>query len=212
MSPTAGSTLFSVRQVAIAIAAMASVALLGPVPAHAQFRVGASFGFVRFQGGSEPLPGDTFFLEPYGPLDFRVRSSYRAGDWQFALAGSYARPGIGAAIDFALIMDRSAMKVITVEPTVGRRLLGARDGPSQVWLEAGPSLGIWMISGADTRNRVGGLVAATLRQRIGGAFETVIRADATISPSFFNDSEVAGLLLKSSVSRVGVSVGFDYRP
>ena len=200
------------RLKAFAVVATLSVAVPAALPA--QWHVGAAVGFVRFQGGSEPTdPADTVFLEPYGPFDYRLRISYRAADWQFALAGSYSQPGLGAGIDDFLFMDRGALRVITVEPTIGRRVLGQRAGATRLWLEAGPSLGFWTISQGTTRKRLGGIAAATIRQRLAGRFETTIRADVSLSPSFFDESDgLQPLLRHTNVSRYGVSVGFDYRP
>lgn len=178
-----------------------------------QVRVGASVGFVRFQGGSEPAdPTDTVFVEPYGPLDYRLRGSLSTADWRFALAVSFAKPGLGAAIDWALIMDRAALKVVTFEPTVGRRVLGSPGASSQLWLEAGPSIGLWIIYSDEARTEVGGVVAATLRQRIAERFESIIRGDVSISPSFLRDSDdVNDILRFTNVSRYGFSIGFDFR-
>ena len=184
-----------------------------PASAQSQFRVGASVGFVRFQGGSEPLdPADTVFLEPYGPLDYRLRLSYSRGDWLVGLAGSYAKPGLGAGIDAFLLVDRSAVKVATIEPTLGRRIMGPRDGASQLWLEAGPTVGFWMIYGNDTRTEIGGIVAATVRQRLAGRWETSIRGDVSLSGSFLRDADgVNNVLRRTNVSRYGFSIGLDYR-
>ena len=207
-----GSTLFSGNQFLLACA-LVSAASVVPAKAQAQFRVGASVGFVRFQGGSEPAnPTDTVFLEPYGPLDYRLRGSYAVGDWHVGLAVSYAKPGLGAGIESFLFIDRSAIQVVTLEPTFGRRILGPRGGPSQLWLEAGPSIGFWMITGSDTRTEIGGIAAASLRQRLAGRLETTIRGDVSLSPSFLRASDgVSTILRATNVSRYGFSIGLDYR-
>lgn len=184
---------------------------LSPRAVLGQVMVGADFGVVMFKGATESTsPAESTTLRPGGPARHGVRATVEFGRWDIGLGIHRSRVGLAGVRNPLVILDRSALKMWTFEPTVGRRVLGTRES-SQLWLEAGPQFDLWLLTGEDFRVKVGGAVALSLLQRITRRLGSSLRVRASRGPSLFEASELPPELKAASLWQVGLDFGLDFR-
>jgi len=169
--------------------------------------LGLDIGLTRFWGGSEPIaPNEAPGFKPYRPTTFGVRLDRRFGRGSLAVGVLYAQSGLGSENDDLAIIAKGGVDLVEATPEVGYRL-GTLGPVTAVSLFAGPVLDVWMLSGEDTRLRIGGRAGLELLVPLGGALAGTIRAHGGLSGSLFHDSEVPSDFRTKAMPNAGVSLG-----
>jgi hypothetical protein len=190
-------------------AAVCALSLAWPGEVRAQWRVGVGAGVVAIRGASAPAPpGDSVTVRPYGPLIYGADASYTAGVWQGRVSAASGISGLSVGTGDLFVVDRSGLKLLLIEPTVARRVAVTGEHAA-VWLEAGPSVHVWYPTGADSRLRIGVVVAAAWRQRARGKVDSTVRLFLSASPSPFEASDLPAAYRPSTLWRFGVTFGVD---
>ena len=192
-----------------AVASLLAFSLLSARELRAQWRFGVGAGIVAIRGASAPTtPGDSVTVRPYGPLAYGADASYTAGVWQGRVSAASGISGLSVGTGDLFVVDRSGLKLLLIEPTVARRV-SVTGEHAAVWLEAGPSVHVWYPTGADSRLRIGGVVAAVWRQRARGKVDSTVRLFLSASPSPFEASDLPAAYRPSTLWRFGVTFGVD---
>jgi opacity protein-like surface antigen len=187
------------------------VAALSARSAAAQWYVGIELGVAHYHGTARDTSNsggpDTF--RPGDAASIGVRLGRQMGRIGLALRATYGIPGIGAAGQDLTITDRSTGALIEVTPVVAVRLTSAGLG-SAVRAEIGPTLHLWKLSD-EVRSRLGALGALAYEWPIVARWSGAIRAEGTISRSWWNAGDLPPEYARRPTWRYGMSVGLRYR-
>ncbi|HEX7917845.1 MAG TPA: hypothetical protein VF454_00500, partial [Gemmatimonadales bacterium] len=89
----------------------------------------------------------------------------------------------------------------------GRRILHSGQGAA-LWLETGPVLHIWTMSGEDPRTRLGGLFGAVVTLPVTERWRADVRGDLTLSKSWMRpEDEGAEITRESTMRRARLALG-----
>ena len=187
------------------------VATLSARSAAAQWYVGLELGVAHYHGTAHDTSNgggpDTF--RPGDATTIGVRLGRQMGRIGFAMRATYGIPGIGAAGQDLTITDRSTGALIEVTPVVAVRLTSAGLG-SAVRAEIGPTLHLWRLSD-EVRSRLGALGALAYEWPIVARWSGAIRAEGTISRSWWNAGDLPPEYVRRPTWRYGMSFGLTYR-
>jgi len=187
------------------------VATLSARSAAAQWYVGLELGVAHYHGTAHDTSNgggpDTF--RPGDATSIGVRLGRQIGRIGLAMRAAYGIPGIGAAGQDLTITDRSTGTLIEVTPVVAVRLTSAGSGGA-VRAEMGPTLHLWRLND-EVRSRLGALAALAYEWPIVARWSGAIRAEGTISPSWWNGGDLPPEYVRRPTWRYGMSFGLTYR-
>jgi hypothetical protein len=188
------------------------VALISPPEVQAQVRIGLSAGTIAFAGGSAAVAGgDTnAVLQPAGSYALGAVASYQRGAWRARLGVEYSSPGAAATVQGLELVDRSLLDLVTLEPSVARRLLVTSVGGA-AWLEVGASIHYWIPYNDDGRFRNGGMAAFVWTQRATRRADLSVRAHLSVSPSPFVQDNLTPEVEPATLWRGGVTLELSWR-
>jgi hypothetical protein len=169
--------------------------------------LGVDVGLTRFWGGSEPVaPNEAPGFKPYRPTTFGARLDRLFGWGKVAVGVLYAQSGLGSENDELAIIAKGGVDLIEATPEAAYRL-GTLGPVTEVSLFAGPVLDVWMLSGEDTRLRIGGRAGLELLVPLGGALAGTVRAHGGLSGSLFRGTEVPNDFRTKSMPNAGIALG-----
>jgi hypothetical protein len=173
----------------------------------AQWGIAVDLGVARFGGSSRDSSGTR--VGPYRPTTFELRLDRGLGATRVAIAVLYAKTGIAGEQGGLAIVQYEAASLWEIAPLASFRL--ARFGAGvEARLEAGPAFELWDLDG-ESRNRVGGRVAAVVEWPLARALMGSLRVSGVSSGSVFDPGDTPGGVERRATRRFGVAVGLRYQ-
>ena len=159
-----------------------------PVPAGAQWSIGPEFGVLSFS----PSARDTATGADLGPsraTAFGLRFARSGTRMGIELRMRYATSGLAATNGDITVIQERVFKLYDISSMASWRL--ARLGvATTLQMAAGPVLSIWKARGGESRARVGATAGLNLRVILSPRYHLSIRAEAGVSPSVFDQSDL----------------------
>jgi hypothetical protein len=191
---------------------LAVIALLVALPlgrAQGQWTIGVEAGTARYRGSAhDTSSGAGPRLHPGDATTLGLHVDRRFGRLGVALRASAGTPGVSADGSIT-VSDKSTGHLIDVATLVTVRVGGI--GPSGVVrAELGPALHLWKLDD-DKRVRLGALGALAYEWPVAGRFSGAIRAEGTVSRSWFEEGDLPPEYDLRLTWRYGVTLGLRYR-
>ena len=183
---------------------------LGAPAATAQWLVGVTAGSQRFGSVAADTASGSRWAGITSSTVLGGRIERRFTRVAVAIDIAYGRAGFAVEdAEFALVA-KDVFRLWEIAPEIGVRVAGA-DTATSVWLRAGPVLDIWMADGADTRVRAGVAAGASLVFPLGPRVSGEFGVRGGVTPSPFDEVELAPGFEPRPAWRGTVIVGARYR-
>jgi hypothetical protein len=191
------------------LSAFLLVVVLAVVPrvGAAQWGISAEIGVARFGGSSRDSSG--IRVGPFRPTTFELRLDRAFGPTRVAIAVQRAKTGIASEGGGLAYVEYDLASFWEIAPQLSWRM--ARFGSGvDVRLEGGPAFTFWDLNG-ESRNRLGGRVAASLEWPFARGFIGTLRMHGALSSSIFDPGDVPSGVERRATRRFGVAVGLRYQ-
>jgi hypothetical protein len=177
----------------------------------AQWYVGLEVAAHRYRGSSYDTSGSHVASEgrPAGGPALGLVIGRNWHSVGAALRTSYANPGFTVSGHGVSVIDKTTGRLAEFALLLNTRVGGI--GPSgAVRAELGPALHLWDFDG-EFRSRVGAVGAAAYEWPVSSRFGGSVRLEGTLSPSWFNATDVPPEFERRVTWRYGVGLGLRYR-
>lgn len=147
-----------------------------------------------------------------GPTTITLAVARDAGAWRVGIDVHRANADVAEVSATTAVTTRDALRAWGGALEVGRRLLGRTPGPTlHALIGAGIDRWAFQLDDAAPRWRTTGRGALEAAMPIGAAWRAVIRAQATVGPSVFDQGELPDGFVQRAAVRTGVILGIARR-
>ena len=176
--------------------------------AQGQWSVGVEVGADRFWGGSQETASEHRSFRPYRPTTFGVAVARGSGRLRGGIRFQYSSAGLALEGSDALVAAKGVFSVYAAAPELLYRL--GRVASNELLLQAGPLFEVWSML-EESRTRVGGQAALSLRVPLGARFAAAFTAGIALIPSPFTTDQLDQGFERRALWRRRVAGGLQYR-
>lgn len=184
-----------------------------PAALTAQWRAALTFGTSATHGDArDDLSPAHPEIRAEGPATIALGIARDAGPWRVGIAVHRVNAGVAEVSASTAVTTRDALRAWGGALEVGHRLLGRLPGPTlHALVGAGIDRWAFQLDDGAPRWRTTGRGALEAAMPISAAWRAVIRGQATVGPSVFDEAELPDGFVQRTAIRTGVFFGIARR-